>query len=174
MPLLVSVRPCGLEVVATVCPAKLSDAGDNDTPGTGSGSPVPVSGRLCGEPGALLAIVSDPLAGPTNAGAKVKSTGQFCAGARLAGQPDVWLNGPVAPKAPEKSSAAAPVLVIVARWAPETVLIVTAPKSSEAGERPTPGAGAGVTSSTALAAAAFATADVPTKPVTAPAAMVFV
>jgi hypothetical protein len=45
-PLLLSVIACALEVVATVCPAKLSDAGENDTAAMGRGSPVPDSFRL--------------------------------------------------------------------------------------------------------------------------------
>jgi hypothetical protein len=65
-------------------------------------------------------------------------------------------------------------LVIVAVWLPDAALIVTEPKSSEVGENATPGAGFGVTCSTALAAAVFVAAVVPIVALTAPAPSVFV
>ena len=69
LPELVKVTACGPLVLATTSPVKTKLAGDKVT--TGAWPPLPLSGRVCGLPGALSATVMAPEMGPEVVGVKV-------------------------------------------------------------------------------------------------------
>jgi hypothetical protein len=73
VPLLVSVTDCPALVVPTVCGAKVSDAGANETAGTGAAVPLPVSAMESGLVAAFEAKLADPANTPGADGVKKKS-----------------------------------------------------------------------------------------------------
>jgi hypothetical protein len=124
-----------------LCPTrivpKFADEGANAMPGTGSGVPVPLRLIICGEAGALLAMLTEPERLPVVVGKKWIASVQLAPGESVTG-----VAHPVKPKSPlitiaEMLSAADPLLVMVTNWVALLVLTVCEPKTSAAVERET-------------------------------------
>ena len=169
-PVLVTVTFWAALVVLTICAAKVSAAGATATPGTATAVPDPESAMLCGEPGALLAMVILPLTAATVSGVKVMLKVQLPAAAN-----DGVSSGQVLvkPKLPLPVmllivSGPVPLLVRVTVVGGLVVLTVRVPKLTEVGVRVTPGVGAAVT----VRVAVLATALLPVEALKPPAGKV--
>ena len=85
LPELVTVRVCaGLDVPCVVA-GKEGAAGEKVAAGAGA-MPLPLSTRVCGEPGALSTTWRLAVSAPTAAGMKLMLTEQLALGARVARQ----------------------------------------------------------------------------------------
>ena len=80
-PVLEMITFCAALVLLIICALKTSAAGLTLIAGTGMAVPVPESCMLCGEPGALLVIVTAPCSPTAVSGVNVMLTAQLPAGA---------------------------------------------------------------------------------------------
>src|SRR5262249_1613150 len=144
-PLLVRVIACAVLVVLVICDAKVSDAGARPTVGAGA-TPVPLSGTDCGLP-VPVSVMLDGTGGAQGGVGEKGAVRAHLQQARRGPGGHVVVLGKSRAVVPVTAmllvvSGPGPLLVRVIACAALVVLVVCDAKVSDAGARPTVGAGA--------------------------------